>query len=88
MPAVYLTEEQRQQAALQRNYQKISDGLAAYMNRERMTKAQMANVVGVGYKSFMKLLYSEEVNLTFIDLLRTLRIAGYKIVPVKKEEEQ
>lgn len=87
MPAVYLTEEQRQQAALQRNYQKISDGLAAYMNRERMTKAEMANAVGVGYKSFMKLLYSKEVNLTFIDLLRILRISGYKIVPVKKEEE-
>lgn len=87
MPKVCLTEAQRREAALIRQYQKLSDGLAAFMNRERLTKAQAANAIGIGYKSFIKLLCTEEVSVNVVGLLRILQVAGYKIVPAKKEEE-
>ena len=88
MPKVCLTEAQRQEAALIRQYQKLSDGLAAFMNREKLTKAQTANAIRIGYKSFIKLLCTEEVSVNVVGLLRILQIAGYKIVPIKKEEEE
>lgn len=87
MPAVYLTEEQRQQAAYQRQYQKISDGLASFMNREHLKQVDICKDLGLHHTSVRKLLDSEPVTLDMIRLFKLLRLAGYKIVPIKKEEE-
>ena len=88
MPAVYLTEEQRQQAALQRQYQKIADGLAAFLNREHLRQVDIAKGLGMHHTTVRKLLNAEPVNVDVIRIQKVLRLAGYKIVPIKKEEEE
>lgn len=88
MPAVYLTEEQRQQAAYQRQYQKISDGLAAFMNREHLRQIDIAEGMQLHHTSVRKLLRTEPVHLDMVQLFKLINLAGYKIVPIKKEEEK
>lgn len=88
MPAVYLTEEQRQQAAYQRQYQKISDGLASFMNREHLKQIDICKGMGLHHTSVRKLLDAEPVSLDMVRLFKLIHLAGYKIVPNKKEEEK
>ncbi len=88
MPAVYLTEEQRQEAAYKKQYQKISDGLAAFMNREHLKQVDICKGLGLHHTSVRKLLDAEPVALDMVRLFKLIRLAGYKIVPVKKEEEE
>lgn len=59
MPATYLTEEQRQQAAYQKQYQKISDGLADFMSREHLRQIDICKVLGLHHTSVRKLLDAE-----------------------------
>lgn len=87
MSAVYLIEEQRQAAAYQKQYQRIADGLAAFLNREHLRQIDVAKTLGLHHTSVRKLLNAEPVTLDFVKLQKLLRLAGYKIVPVKKEEE-
>lgn len=81
MRKVCLTEQQRIEAALERTYQKIADGLAAFQNRERLNQAQMAQGLGMNPKSLSKLMKTDCVQLDIKVLLNAIRIAGYKVVP-------
>lgn len=79
MPKVYLTEQQRQQAALERTYQKIADGLAAFQNRNRLNLGQMAEGLGIGRKSLNHLLQTENLELDIMTFLNILRVSGMEV---------
>lgn len=79
MPRICLTEEQRQQAALDKTYQKIVDGLAAFQNRERMNNGQLAEYLGINRKSLTKLMQTDSLQIDVRVLLKVIRKAGMEV---------
>lgn len=79
MPKVYLTDAQRQEAALQSTYQKIADGLAAFRNRKQLNNGQLGDELGINRKSVAKLLHTEALQVDVITLLKVIRLAGMEV---------
>lgn len=79
MPKVYLTDAQRQEAALQSTYQRIVDGIVAYQNRKQMTKGQLAAELGICRNSIPKLFRAEDLQVNVKTLLKVIRLAGMEV---------
>lgn len=79
MPKVYLTDAQRQEAALQSTYQKIVDGVVAYQNRKQLTKEQLAGELGICRNSIPKLFRAETLQVDVKTVLKAIRLAGMEV---------
>lgn len=85
MNRICLTQEQKLELYLEKQYGKLTDGLAAFKNREHLTLEQMAGGIGTNRKVVTKLLNGEETRLDVLTFFKVLRVAGLKVVPVEGE---
>lgn len=85
---ICLTEEQREADKVNRLNRKIADGLAAYKNRHGLTQIEMADILGVGRGSVVKLLSGDGVVAGTTTWMKIIRAAGLRIVEVKEELPQ
>lgn len=80
-----LTRAQKLDLYFEQQYQKLTNGLAAFKNREHLNLVQMADGLGTNSKVIAKLLNGQDVRVDVNTFFRALRAAGYKIVPVEGE---
>ena len=85
---ICLTEEHREADKVNRLNRKIADGLAAYKNRHGLTQIEMADILGVGRGSIIKLLAGDGVVAGTTTWMKIIRAAGLRIVEVKEELPQ
>lgn len=81
MRKICLTEKQRQEEALERKYQKIVDGIAAYKNRERINDGILSERIGINRKSLTKFMHTESVRVDVRTMLNIIRLAGMEVKP-------
>ncbi len=85
MPKVYLTDAQREQAAIEKIRGSIADGLCAKKMRNNLTNAQIGAEFGVGEKRVPILMGTEEIRMDIDQFIRLLRFTGHRIVKVQEE---
>lgn len=76
----YQTKEERQQAACQRQYEQIANGLADFLSREGLRNIDLERGLGLHHTTVAKLLDAKPVSLDFIKLQKLLLLAGFEIV--------
>lgn len=86
MPQICLTAEQQRQKWLAQQYAKLSDGLAAFKNRERLSNSQVASGLGSNTKIIAKLLRREPARVDVETFFLALNAAGYMVVKIQKEK--
>lgn len=79
MARICLTEKQKQEAAVDKLYRKIADGLAGFQNREKLTKQQLGVGLGIGRGSVPKLLAAEDFSINVKTFLRVIYLAGFEV---------
>lgn len=85
MPRVYLTDADREQAAVEKVRSSIADGLAAKKLRRNLTNAQIGAEFGLGEKRVPLLMGTAPIRMDMDQLIRLLRFTGHKIVKVQEE---
>ena len=84
MPRVYLTAEQREQAAIDKIRLALSDGIAVQKSRNRLTNKDVAHSLELGERTIANIINQEDVKLPISQVIRLLKLAGLSIV--KKED--
>lgn len=84
----YRTLDERQEEFYQKQYKRIANGLNDFLAREHLKKIDLCKTLGLHHASVHKLLDAEPVSLDMVRLFKLIHLAGYKIVPNKKEEEK
>ncbi len=84
MPRVYLTAEQREQAAIDKIRLALSDGIAVQKSRNRLTNKDVAHGLELGERTIANIINQEDVKLPISQVIRLLKFAGLSIV--KKED--
>lgn len=80
MPKVKpLTQRKRREAAIERNYTQIADGLSAMKNREQITQDDIGKRFGMTRQTVAKLLRRESVKVDFPTALAIIDAAGYRL---------
>lgn len=85
MPQICLTAEQQRRKWLAQQYAKLSDGLAAFKNRERLTNDQIAKGMDSNSKVVAKLLRRESQKIDIDTFFLAMNAAGYMMVKIQKE---
>lgn len=83
----YITEQERLEALYQKQCRMIGIGLNDFLAREGLKKIDLCHTIGLHHTSVKKLLDGEPVILDMVKLFKVIQLAGYKIVPVRKEKE-
>lgn len=85
MPQICLTAEQQRRKWLAQQYAKLSDGLAAFKNRERLTNHQIAEGMDTNDKVIAKILHQEQQKIDIDTFFLAMNAAGYMMVKIQKE---
>lgn len=85
MARVCLTEKQRKEAAecdaIKKMYQIVIDSLAVKMNREKMTREQAGEMLGICCPSVSRLLGGKDLQINIKVVFKLLYILGLEIKP-------
>ena len=79
MPRAYLTQEQREAAALERMRETLADGILIRKARNRLTNEQIGNGLEIGERTIAKIINGGDVKLTLTQTMRLLRFAGLRL---------
>lgn len=85
MPKVYLTDAQRERAAIDKIRGSIADGLCVKKMRDNLTNAQIGKAFDIGEKRVPMLMGTEDIRMDVNQFIRLLRFTGHKIVKVQEE---
>ena len=83
MPRVYLTQQQREDAALDRMKETLVNGLLVNKALRRMTNVKVGESVQINDKTIGRILNGADPQLTMTQVLRLIRFAGFSL---EKEE--
>ncbi len=87
MPKVYLTQAQREQAAIDKIRVRISDGIAVQKVRKKLSNEQVAKGLELGRNTVGHILNGDDVKLPINQTLRLLRFAGLQVVAAEQYTE-
>lgn len=76
----YLTQEQREAAALERMRETLTDGVLIQKAKTRLTNEQIGHGLEIGERTIAKIINGGDVKLTLTQTMRLLRFAGIKLV--------
>lgn len=79
MASVYLTEKQRQDAAMQKLYKKLGSGLAGFQSQEKLTRQQIGAGLGISRNTVSKFISAEDVSMNVSTLLRMIYMSGFEV---------
>jgi len=87
VPRVYLTEQQRNEAANLRLRQCIGDHIAKKMNRKKLNRTQTAALLEINTETLKKLLNGEDAQLPTSKFLKVFSFAGLSLTAIPDELE-
>lgn len=80
MPQVHMTQAQREQAALDKMRDTISDAVLVQKARNRLTYDQIGTGLEIGENTIRRIINGYDVKLNLSQILRLMRFAGIKLV--------
>lgn len=80
MPQVHMTQAQREQAALDKMRDTISDAVLVQKARNRLTYEQIGHGLEIGENTISRIINGYDVKLNLSQILRLMRFAGIKLV--------
>lgn len=79
MPQVHMTQAQREQAALDKMIDTISDAVLVQKARKRLSNEQIEHDLEIEYRKISKIINGGDVKLTLTQTMRLLRFAGLRL---------
>ena len=79
MPRVYLTQEQREAAVIDKMRETLTDGVLIQKAKTRLTNEQIGNGLEIGERTIGKIINGADVKLTLSQTMRLLRFAGIRL---------
>ena len=80
MPQVHMTQAQREQAALDKMRDTISDAVLVQKARNRLTYEQIGHGLEIGENTISRIIDGSDEKLNLSQILRLMRFAGIKLV--------
>ena len=79
MPRVYLTQQQREDAALDRMKEALVNGLLVNKALRRMTNVKVGESVRINDKTIGRIINGGDPQLTITQVLRLIQFAGFRL---------
>ena len=79
MPKVYLNQEQREAAVIDKMRETLTDSVLIQKAKTRLTNEQIGNGLEIGERTIGKIINGADVKLTLSQTMRLLRFAGIKL---------